>query len=273
LTGSTTTLDQKPGWVRRNLAQLVKWTVYTLLLLNFGYYFLEEIMISSHTLRNGGTLVEWAREFATTIDELAWFGLLFMFELETYVISDQKFNKRVKWSVHGVRVLCYIMLVHTLYARVTTVIETEAVVLAPEISSACQLAGQDISFGANFRYELIESGNCRVVSSDTSFYYLEPTVITDTAGLDLEIKLVWVDLIECIAWFLILFAIELAVWLQEKGITGGALMLTSHAAKLMYALLFAFAAYFWICGFWAIEMNLSEWREEIIEESGVPQTA
>ena len=58
-------------------------------------------------------------------------------------------------------------------------------------------------------------------------------------------------------------------------------MVTTHAAKVLYAVLFAHAAWWaytghwvwawdqflWIAGFWAIEMNLSDWREEIREES------
>ena len=57
--------------------QVLKWTIYSLLLINWGYYFIEEIYISSHTLRQGGPFLEWTREFASTIDEFAWFGLHF----------------------------------------------------------------------------------------------------------------------------------------------------------------------------------------------------
>ena len=60
----------------------------------------------------------------------------------------------------------------------------------------------------------------------------------------------------------------------------GALMVVSQAVKVGYAVLFAHAVFWawtghwvygwdqflWIAGFWAIEMNLSEWREEIREE-------
>ena len=38
---------------KRDWGQITKWTVYSLLLINFGYYFIEEIYISSHTLRQG----------------------------------------------------------------------------------------------------------------------------------------------------------------------------------------------------------------------------
>ena len=57
----------------------LKWTVYTLLLINFGYYFWEEWVISAHALRNGGSFLEWASAFAASLEEFAWFVLLAVF--------------------------------------------------------------------------------------------------------------------------------------------------------------------------------------------------
>lgn len=262
--------------------QIIKWTVYSLLLLNFFYYFFEEMYIASHTLRQGGTFLQWTEEFATSIDELGWFGLLFMFELETYALSDETLEKRpVVWSIHGLRLFCYLMLAHTVLARVTTVQDFEAVIQDISVTNLCQVADQEISFGENYRYEIIDQSNCKELSTDDTFYYLDPSVITDTDGYALEKKHVWVDLNDAVVWLLVVWAIELAVWLQNRSIAGGRLMLTTHAAKIFYAVLFMHAAWWgytghwiyswdqflWIAGFWAIENNLSEWREEIREEA------
>jgi hypothetical protein len=109
---------------------------------------------------------------------------------------------------------------------------------------------------------------------------MEPSVISDSAGLALEKKQVWVDFEDVVVWLLVVWAIELSVWLQNHNITGGALMVVSYAARVGYAVLFAHAAFWiwsghwvwawdqflWIAGFWAIELNLSEWREDIREE-------
>ena len=267
--------------------QLIKWTVYTLLLVNFGYYFIEEIYISSHTLRLGGSFLEWTEEFATSIDEIGWFGLLFMFELETYALADETMDKRsVRWSIHGFRLICYVLLAHTVLARVTTVTDFRQVVQATEVTSLCQLADQEISFGENYYYTIIDQTNCIELSADDTFFYLDPTVITDTDGHKLEQKHVWVDLNDAVVWLLVVWAIELAVWLQNRDITGGRLMLATHAAKLFYAVLFMHAAWWgykghwvyswdqflWIAGFWAIEKNLSEWRDEIREEEHTEPT-
>lgn len=267
-------------WQRLDKGQLVKWTVYSLLLLNWGYYAIEEAYISSHVLRQGGTFLQWTEEFATTIDNFAWFGLLFMFELETYVLSDALKKRWVKWSVHGVRLVCYLFLAHTVYARVNSMVDVFAVEPAPQITRLCQAADQDISFGENYRYEIVTAENCDDLSQDTVFYMVEPSVITDRDGLALEKKHVYIDFEDAVMWLLVIWAIELAVWLQNRDITGGVLMLVSHAAKAGYVVLFVHAAFWiwtghwlygwdqflWIAGFWAIEKNLSEWREEIREE-------
>jgi hypothetical protein len=266
---------------RIDKGQVIKWTVYSLLSVNFAYYFFEESYIASHVLKNGGSFLDWTREFATTIDELGWFGLLITFELETYALTTEQLKKRlVKWSMHGVRVVCYIMLAHTVLARVTTVVDFNDVMLAEEVNDLCQVSDQNISYGVNYHYTIIDGTNCDQLSRDTQFFFLEETVITDTGGFDLERWNVWVDLNDALVWLLVVWAIELSVWLQSRNIAGGRLMAATYAAKVLYGVLFvhmtwwaysghwvwAWDQFLWIAGFWAIEKNLSEWREEIREE-------
>jgi len=267
-------------WQKLDKGQLVKWTVYALLLLNWGYYAVEEFYIASHVLRQGGTFLQWTEEFATTIDEFAWFGLLFMFELETYALDDALEKRWVKWGVHGMRLVCYLFLAHTVFARVVSMVDVFEVEPSPEITSLCQVADQEISFGENFRYEIVTSENCESLSGDSVFYMLDPSVITDRDGLALENKHVWIDFQDAVMWLLVVWAIELTVWLQNRDIVGGVLMLVGHAARIGYAVLLAHAVFWawtghwvwawdqflWIAGFWIIERNLSEWRDEIREE-------
>ena len=252
-----------------------------MLFINFGYYLIEEIYIASHTLRQGGTFLQWTEEFATSIDELGWFGLLIALELETYSLSEDTLEKKwVSWSIHLVRLICYIFLAHTVLARIATVNDFIAVKPSVEISHLCQLADQEISFGENYRYEIIDQINCTELSQGNTFYYLDPSVVTDQDGYELEQKHVWIDLNDAIVWILVVWAIELAVWLQNRNVTGGRLMLATHVAKALYAILFLDAAWWvytghwvyawdqflWIAGFWAIERNLSAWRAEIRDE-------
>ena len=264
-------------WQRLDKGQLIKWTVYSLLIVNWGFYAVEEFAMATHTLRQGGSFLEWTEAFATTIDNFAWFGLLFMLELETYMLDESLDKPWVKWSVHGFRLVCYVFLAHTVYARANALTDTLDVQADPAVTQLCQVAGRDYSFGENYHYEIITRDNCAELSGESVFYMLDPTVITDRDGLALEEKHVWVDLVDALTWLLVVWAIELAVWLQNRGITGGPLMVVSHAARLGYLVLFGHAGFWlwtghwvyawdqflWIAGFWAIENNLSEWRDEL----------
>ncbi len=106
-------------------------------------------------------------------------------------------------------------------------------------------------------------------------------VVTDANGLELERDLALVDLVEAAVWLLILLAIEMIVRLQGRGVTGGPLIATGNAVKLfLYLILLAAGVYWatlshwlylwdelvWIGGFAAIEMNMAEWRDELLEE-------
>jgi hypothetical protein len=114
------------------------------------------------------------------------------------------------------------------------------------------------------------------------FYYLEPTVITDRGGYELERKHVWVDLNDACQWLIVVLLIEMAVRLQNRGVTGGVLIGMTHVVRFLYGVLFAHALFWlwvghwvyawdqtlWIWGFWIIGRNLSQWRDEIIEKTG-----
>ncbi len=65
------------------IQQRVKWTIYTILVVNFSFYVLDDMELARHSLREGASFLSWTTTFATTIDELAWFMLLLLFELET----------------------------------------------------------------------------------------------------------------------------------------------------------------------------------------------
>lgn len=264
--------------------QYLKIAIYSLLVVNFILYIIDDITIASYTMRNGGSFFEWTRAFATTIDESAWLILLFLFELETYLLSDQTFSRptfnRIMYSI---RIFCYVFLVHSVYAYSVIYVDLLEVELIPDISNLCELVPMDISFVRNLYYTEIDLKNCLLLSSDEVFYYTEPAlVVSDLSGLRLEKNLALVDILEVLLWLLILATIEIMVWLQDQSITRGSLISSMQAAKyLLYGSLWTIAAYWayhghyyfawdealWIIGFISIEMNVSDWRKEIEESN------
>ncbi len=265
-----------------DIQQAIKWTVYTLLIVNFGFYFLEDWDRAMHSLREGATLFEWSREFAVSIDELGWFALLFMFELDTYALSDKTLEGLTSYVIRGVRVICYVLLAHTIVAYTTDLIDIRDVKPVHEVSNLCDMTSQDVSFVRNLEYSFVDQNNCATLTAETSLYWVEEgAVVSDADGLALETSLLWVDLFEAGVWLLIVFLIEFIVWLQERGVTGGPILRgANYASTFLYLILLSMAAYWgwlshwlyvwdellWIGGFAAIEMNMSEWRGEIDEE-------
>ena len=260
--------------------QAVKWTVYTLLLINFVFYFFEDWNRAVHTLDAGSTFLDRASAFATSIDETAWFLLLFMFELETYILGDDNWKGWVAHTVRGIRLCCYVMIAHTVYAYAVTVISLQPTVPVDNVSSLCDMVNAEVSYVSNLEYTQVSEQTCDALSTATQFYWVaEDPVVTDIEALDLERNLAWADLIEAVVWLLILMVIETIVRLQARGVTGGAFIsVANHVKFFLYLSLIALGVYWaslshwlyfwdelvWIGGFAAIEMNVSQWRDELL---------
>lgn len=258
-----------------NLHQVVKWTVYSLLLLNWALYIREDWLNAQHTLRHGGSLLDWTSAFGTSLDEAAWFGLLFLWELETYALSEHAWTRFVRGLFLAVRGVCYVVLAHTVFAWGTTWNELRHAEPSTEVAGLCELGDRGISFTRNLDYTLIDQVNCAGLAVGPDLFFVDNSAVTDRAGLEIERRSAWFDLQDAVTWLLVMFTIELGIWLQERNISGGPLVVVNRIGKAFYAVLFLDAAYWawmghwlytwdqllWIGGFWAIEFNLKQWRE------------
>jgi hypothetical protein len=264
------------------IQQAVKWLVYTLLIINFVFYVIEDSQRAIHTLHAGSSFLDWTSEFATTIDESAWFLLLAMFELETYVVADEDWKGWIAHSIRSVRLICYALIVHTVYAYVMTIMSLQPTIPVDDVSNLCELSGADVSYVYNLEYTEVDDGNCIELSSESEFFWIaEDPLVTDRAGLDLERNLAWADLFEAVAWLIILLAIELTVRLQDQGVTTGVLISAGNGLKgILYLTLIGLGVYWatlshwlyfwdellWIGGFAIIEMNVNQWRSELRDD-------
>lgn len=261
--------------------QILKVAVYGLLLVNFVQYVSNDITVASHTFHDGWQWHDWTAAFATTLDEAAWFLLLFLFELETYLLSDSTFTPARVRLMHGLRLVCILLIGHAVVAYGNYLLELgRSLELAA--TDLCELAGRELSFARNLEYRDITAETCASLLATTPLYQFDQgQLVTDAAGLRVEWELAWADFLEVVFWVVILFFIELMVRLQERGITSGAVLHTARIAKaVFYGFLWLIAAYWayrghwmfawdetlWILGFIAIDMNLSEWRDEIDEQ-------
>ena len=150
---------------KESLQQRVKWLVYSMLLINFALYFKTDIVVASHTMKHGGTFLQWSRTFATTIDASAWIFLLIIFELETYALSDEQITRSRAFLMAIIRIVCYVFLAHTLYALAVYIYEINSKNVVEGVSNLCQILGKDISYTANLVYSELDANNCKSLSA------------------------------------------------------------------------------------------------------------
>ena len=275
-------------WNAQKIQQVLKWTVYALLLINFAFYIGEDWNRIAYTLTAESTILNWTAEFATSIDYVGWILLLCMLELETYVLEDENWKGWIAYAVRGVRFGCYAMIAHTLYAAVLATINLQPTVAVENVSDLCGMVDENVSYVYNLEYTDVTIETCSALSAETELYWVESgLIVTDKIGLELERVLGWVDLWEVILWLLILLAIETVVRLQDRGITEGVILSVANSLKiLMYLVLVAFGIYWaalshwlylwdellWVAGFTAIEMNITKWRDELQVNQNTPQS-
>lgn len=277
-----------PGAWRLDPRQLIKAVVYTLLFFNFLYYLANDLEVAAHTAHAGWRLINWTQSFATTLDALAWLVLLMLFELETYLLSDKASTRNRIRLMHAVRLLCYVLILHTIYAysdylwRLYHAIE-------PATGGLCDFLERGLAFAHTVQYWALDRENCSALSSAGQFYIFEQgQLVTDASGMQIERGLAWADVVEASAWLLIVLLLELMVRLHEREVTTGPLISAARVLKaLLYTVLWIITAYWaylglwvfvwdealWIFGFIAIGMNLSDWSQEIEAEADSGGTA
>ena len=270
------------------LKQSFKWIVYSLLLVNFALYVNWDWHAATHALGPAEPLIKWLQAYAASIDYAAWLVLIILFELETYILSDAAFTPRVGRLMFGARLLCYLFVLHTVYAySVNTYENYFKVEQAAGVSDLCRLADESVSFVYNQQYTYLNEDNCADLGTGGDYFLLDKgRVVADTASLARERWLAWLDVAEAVIWLLIMALIELTIRLQDRGISSGRAISTLNYLKFGgYGALVGMAIHWgltglflnfwdemlWVGGFTAIEMNMSDWREEL-EEAKVTDT-
>lgn len=256
-----------------------KWIVYGLLFINFGLYLSKDITAAQHTITAQTTVMGWLAAFAPSMDQFAWVMLIFIYEFETYWLEDDFDNRLVLTFMTIGKVVFAVMILNTVVAYTSLLLEVYKVTPAGAAGELCQFADQGLSFLRNVAYTTITSENCTAIShAGELFRYPKDPVLTDTAGLNEDWWFRFLDLLEAGAWFLILGLTELSVRLLDRGIYKGALTNAEKLLKgLCYSILVGVSAFWvaktqymyvwdeflWIASFLLLEINMSAWRAEL----------
>jgi hypothetical protein len=268
---------------RGTIFQFFKYIVYVFLTMNVYWFFAEEYLAAQLQFPNGVGLRDMIEAYAATIDTAAWVILLLMFELETYVLEDRHFTKPVTWSLHGLRAVCYVFIVYAFYGYIVNALSMGDVSPLAGVSELCAIAAEQWSYVVDLdEYTLITADNCGSFSTATSFLRFDSMqAVVDPEGLAAITGLARIDVINAGVWLLVVLVLEADVRLQERGrYEGVALHLSTALKVVLYATLLFAAIYWgvkgdfvdfwdallWLVAFVFIELNVFEWRKEVIED-------
>ncbi len=266
------------------LFQIFKYTVYVLLAMNIYWFFVDEHAAARLQFADGLALADLIEAYAATIDTTPWVVLLLMFELETYVLEDQRTNSALDVSLQGLRAVCYAFIVYAFYGYIVNLTALDATTPLEVIDSLCDLAGGPWTYAAGLdEFVAITADNCMTFSSSQSFQQIGNfPAVADSVQLRKIRNLAWVDVINAGVWLLVVIVLEFDVQLQERKKLEGAPLKVSNALKVvLYTTLLLAAVYWgingdfvdfwdaflWLVAFVFIELNVFEWRQESVGQA------
>ena len=184
-----------------------------MLTLNIFLFFNIEWAGAAVRFADGVELADIIEGFVATIDTAAWVVLLLMFELETYVLEDKHFTRRVSISLHTLRAICYTFIVYSFYGYLIKLIYILGATPLIGVSDLCTLVADNWSYAIDLdEYLLLTSDNCASISGAASFLqYSGLSAAVDQTGLNEIARLAWVDVINSAVWLLTVIVLEIDV--------------------------------------------------------------
>jgi len=275
---------------RGRIFQMFKYAVYALLTANIFIFFSQEWAALDFRFSNGVALEDIILGFAATIDTVAWVVLLLMFELETYLLDDKHFTRRVTWSLHGLRAVCYGFIIYSFYGYSSKLIGLFGMGPMPDVSNLCSLVNGTWAYAVGYEeFVTLTTSNCTALTDASSFMrYPDMMAVVDQAGYRNTMGLAWVDVVNSAVWLLVVMVLEIDVRLQERNMLVGRILKFSNGSKyvlysiLVIALVFwtiegglvdSWDSFLWLVAFVFIELNVFDWRQESLEEQQMLESA
>jgi len=272
-----------PLLTRPLVARCIKYTVYSALVINFGFYIYDDYMAFKAALPEDAPWSEILTQFSTTIDMFAWLGLVFLFELETYALPDEAFDSWIPKALMLLRLVCYTSIGYAAYGYTIETLDYYKVSRLDNISNVCDLADQGVSLQLDvIEYAEITTANCASLSDESVFWQAAGEVsVMDDSLLHHGRFMGKIDISNAVVWLIVAFLIEIEVLIQSADqFSSKALKVVRQAKTCFYLVLitngaiwffndyylYAWDAFLWIFGFWAIELNLAEWEQDRRQE-------
>lgn len=257
-----------------------KYVVYLLLTANLFFFFREEYLAIPALFPGGVDRSNAFEAWSATLDTLAWVVLLWLFELETAVISDERLRGGLKWLLLAVKAVCYAFIVTAFFGYLGAWLQVTD--LAPFLADPCSLLAVGGSWMETLdEYPLLDTASCAVLQGEALVRMNGTDIIGTAAAAEAVGRLALVDVVNSGAWLLVVLALEVEVWLQLWDRLGPRVVRSMTAFKaVLYTILFAAAVYWglegdfldfwdaflWLVAFVFIELNIFQWQAEVEEE-------
>ena len=274
--------DKKLIFNKELIFQFFKYAVYIMLSMNVYHFFVEDFNASSQTFANGISPTQIIEAFTATIDTAAWVVLLLLFELETYVLDDDKIKGLVKWSIDLTSILCYAFIIYSFYGYVSKYFMIHNIIPF-SIDDACSLVGGAFTYIEDIdEYLPLTTEICTSFNSTQLFRVVGTQIITTPENLIEAQRLSTVEVINSANWLIIVFILEVDVFLQLRGrLTSRIISISKRIKFVLYSILLFAAIYWgikgdfldfwdaflWLVAFVFIELNIFEWNAETNAES------
>lgn len=271
-----------PLLTRPKVALAVKCVVYGILLYNFNQFFQDNVSAYTNSLAADARLSDILETFSDTIDTLAWLGLVFLLELETNVLSDEVLDNWLGSLLRAVRFVCCVLIAYAAYGYTAEALSNFKYTERTDISTLCEVVDQDIALQTDSaKFSKITAENCQQLSANPPFMQIENKVsLIDARTLSWIQKVDFIDVVNAFFWLVVVALIEIEIRLQWSDQFGSKLQRVQQVKFACYGVLWlcVFAWWYggyvlygvdalvWIAGFWAIELNLTQWEEERREE-------
>lgn len=272
-------------WDREKLFQFFKYTIYILILSNVIFFMFEDYSASAHTYKNGISFSNIGNAFSASVDSIAWYVLLIIFELETYTLEDEQLSSKRKLILNSLVAICYffILVAFMGYWEKMTMVYAFS---ATPITDLCALAGTDLSLALGLDdYVPLTLENCGTITGQ--LYYQSHTMMYADQSIYNDIrKLVLIDVVNAATWLVVVVVLQIEVVLQLRGeLTSFLYKLNSFIKIFAYSILLIACVYWgymgdligfwdailWLAAFIFIELNIFQWRQEDEESEAALQ--
>jgi len=161
------------------------------------------------------------------------------------VLVGRGWTGATKWTVQGVRLVCYAAILHTSFSYDIALREFQNPERSSPAADVCAYADGDWSFLRNRDYLEIDRENCATIGRGPEFFAISADpVITDRTGLQEGLILAWTDFVESVSWLLVVFITEIVVRLKSGAAGSGATLHWLERGKRgLYVLILAIAFY------------------------------